>query len=92
MRAEDWFALGVRIIGVVTLLYGLGYLMDSLLFGLGYFHYPDSTPGYYVVAGLAFSVAGLVLIRGASALVSFAYPEPEEDEDPEDDNADQDDA
>jgi len=92
MRAEDWFALAVRIIGVVTLLYGLGYLMDSFLFRLSYFHFPDSTPSYYVVAGLSFSVVGLILIRGASALVRFAYPDPENDEDQEGDYPDQDDA
>ena len=92
MRAKDWFALGVRILGVVNLLYGLGSLLDALLFRLGYFHFPDSTPGYYVVTGLAFSVVGLFLIRGASALVAFAYPEPVDDDDQEDDEADQEDA
>lgn len=89
MRVEDWFALAVRVIGVVILLYGIGYLLDSSLFRLGYFNFPESSPGYYLIAGLSYVFVGMYLIRGASHLVRFAFPEKGKEED---ENADQRDA
>ena len=81
MRVEEWFALAVRVIGVLIFLYGLGYLLDSLLFRLGYFNYPESSPAYYVVAGISYGIVGLYLMRGAPQIVRFAYPvEEEQDE------------
>lgn len=85
MRAEDWFALSLRVIGAVVSIYGMGYLLDSLLFRLGYFNYPESSPNYYVVAGLSYVIVGVFLIRGAPLLVKFAYPH-DEDEHGEEDN------
>lgn len=79
MRVEEWFALAVRVIGVVIFLYGIGYLLDGSLFHLGYFNYAESSPGYYGVAGLSYVIVGLYLMRGASSIVRFAYP-PEEEE------------
>jgi len=78
MRVEEWFAIAVRVIGLLILLYGVGYLLDSLLFRLGYFNYPESSPAYYVVAGISYSVVGLYLLRGAPLIVRFAYPVDEE--------------
>ena len=88
MRAEDWFALSLRVIGAVVSVYGMGYLLDSLLFWLGYFNFPESSPNYYVVVGIAYVIAGVFLLRAAPLLVRFAYPEEEEDEDEEDDAGD----
>ena len=82
MRPEEWFALALRVLGVIEILYGLGYLLDSSLFRLGYFNYPETTPGYYVIAGIAFTVVGLYLMRGAPLIVAIAYP-PEADEESE---------
>ena len=79
MRVEAWFALAIRVIGVMILLYGVGYLLDSLLFRLGYFNYLESTPAYYVIAGLSYIFLALYLIRGAPHLVRFAYPIEEDD-------------
>lgn len=81
MRVEEWFGLAVRVIGVLILLYGAGYLMDSLLFSLGYFNFPESSPAYYVVAGISYCVVGVCLMRGASQLIRFAYPSEEEEQD-----------
>jgi len=94
MRAEEWFALAVRVVGVLIFLYGLGYLLDSFLFRLGYFNYPESSPAYYVVAGISYGVVGLYLMRGAPQIVRFAYPvEEEQDEDNRDEEeADREDA
>jgi hypothetical protein len=80
MRLEDWFALAVRVIGVLIFLYGIGHLLDSFLFRLGYFNYPESSPGYYVIAKLSYVFVGLYLIRGAPQLVRFAYPIKEDEE------------
>ena len=79
MRAEEWFALTLKVIGVIEILYGAGYLFDSSLFRLGYFNYPDTTPGYYLIAGIAYTVVGLCLIRFAPHIVDLVYP-PETDE------------
>lgn len=78
MRVEEWFGLGVRVVGVLIFLYGVGYLLDGALFSLGYFSYPESSPAYYVVAGMSYGVVGLYLMRGAPHLVRFAYPLDEE--------------
>lgn len=80
MRVEEWFALAVRIIGVVVFLYGIGYLLDGALFHLGYFKYPESSPAYYLIAGISYGCVGLYLLRGAAHIVSFAYPIEEEEE------------
>ena len=80
MQIEDWFALAVRVVGVWLLISGLGLLLDSSLFKLGYFSYLDSSPGYYLISGLAQVLAGLYLVRGAPQLVAFACPTEEEDE------------
>lgn len=80
MLVEDWFALAVRVFGVVTIISGLGVLLDSLLFKLGYFNYADSSPGYYLISGLAQIIIGLYLVRGAPHLLELAYPNSEEDE------------
>ena len=48
--------------------------LDSVLFRLGYFTYLESTPAYYVIAGVSYVFVGLYLIRGAPHIVRFAYP------------------
>lgn len=80
MEAEDWFAIALRVVGVVTLVSGLGLLLDSLLFKLGYFSYPDSSPAYYLIAGMAQIVIGIYLARGAPLLAEFAFPIEDESE------------
>lgn len=62
MKSREWFALAVRIAGLVSLLYALaGTLM---LFGGNWFY------AVRMILWLAFS---LWLIRGAPQLVRFAY-------------------
>jgi len=87
MKAQDWFALAVRIVGIALLLIpGLGTLLESLLLKLGYIILPDTYPAYYLIHGAAQVVAGLFLIRGAPSLVEFAYPTRDDDQtDTEDD-------
>lgn len=80
MSKEDWFELSLRVAGVVAFLYGLTYLMDSLLLKLGYFIYGETTPAYFLIFGLGYCVVGLYLMRGADAIVRFAFPVQVEDE------------
>jgi len=78
MRIADWFALAVRVVGIWLSISGLGSLLDSSLFKLGYFNYLESSPGYYLIYGLAQVLLGLYLVRGAPQLVEFAYPTEDE--------------
>ena len=90
MKVEDWFRLAVRSAGLVVLLYGLRDLVDHLLYRLGYFSFPETSPRYYVVMGLVQFFAGLYLLRGAPLLVRFAFPD-SRDEDGGEDDLDEDD-
>ena len=73
MIQRDWFDVGVRTVGVGTLVYGLWDLMYAVQFYAGYFQNPDMTFRFYMIAGW-FSIAiGLILIRASSILVNFAY-------------------
>lgn len=79
MKPDEWLALGARVIGLVWILIGLNSLLDALLLNLGYFQHPESTIGYYVIAGSFMLVLGLYFFRGAPLLVDFAYPAEEEE-------------
>ena len=74
MTSRDWFALAIRVFGATQLISGLVSLLDALLFWLGYFHLLDTSPRYYVVTGLFLVVIGIYFLRGAAAVVAFAYP------------------
>jgi hypothetical protein len=81
MRVEEAFMLALRIVGVIVFLNGIGYLLDGSLFRLGVFNYPESSPAYYLIAGISYGIVGLYLMRGAPHIVRFAYPAEEEEED-----------
>jgi hypothetical protein len=80
MRAQDWFALAVRVVGLMTLITGLATLLDGFLLKLGYFTHIESSPAYYTIVGVANLVGGLCLILGAPVVVGFAYPREDEDQ------------
>ncbi|MBC8028746.1 MAG: hypothetical protein H7Z16_01430 [Pyrinomonadaceae bacterium] len=80
MRVEGWFALALRIVGMVQLIAGLLTLLDSLMLKLGYFDLPGTQPSYYLIYGTVQVVVGLYLIRWAPFLVELAYPRGDEDE------------
>jgi hypothetical protein len=90
MRVEGWFALALRIVGIVLLVIpGLLTLLDSLMLKLGYFNLPDTQPSYYLIYGTVQVVVGLYLSRGAPFLVELAYPRGDEDEVGAEDEAEQ---
>ena len=64
MKAKEQFALALRIIGVLGVIYVLRTFVRDLM--------PSVV---LVVIRVVFALVGLYLIRGASFLVDFAYPE-----------------
>jgi hypothetical protein len=79
MLPHHWFDVGLRLIGIVVILYGLAYLVDSLLLRLGYYLTPDFFVGYYFIFGLAYLFVGLYLFLGSRQLVRLVYPEVDEE-------------
>jgi hypothetical protein len=78
MTPKDWFAVGIRILGVVILIYGIWDLVNAGLLHYEYWKNPDTSSGYYVIVGCATIIMGLYLAAGASHLVNFAYPDEKE--------------
>jgi hypothetical protein len=66
MNPRDAFAVGLRLIGLVSLLYLLGTSVMFLGTGL---------PWQLVVKSIVWALLSLWLLRGAPQLVRFAYPE-----------------
>jgi hypothetical protein len=66
MKSSDLFALAVRIVGLVSLLYMIGSAL--MLFGA-------SIPLFLVVKEVVWLLVSIYLLRGAPHLVRFAYPE-----------------
>jgi hypothetical protein len=66
MNPKDTFAVGVRLIGLVSLLYLLG--SSVMFFGAG-------VPWQLVVKLIVWAIISIWLLRGAPQLVRFAYPE-----------------
>ena len=73
MTQRDWFDVGVRVVGVVTLVYGFWDLVYAMLFYADYFRNPDMSFRFYLIAGWCSIALGLTLIRAASIVVNFAY-------------------
>jgi hypothetical protein len=75
MNPKDLFQVVVRAAGLIVLLYGAEYLLEALLFQLGYREVRDALlVRYYSARGVLYIIVGLVLLRGASPLVAFAFP------------------
>lgn len=73
MTQRDLFDVGVRLVGVGTIVYGLWDLMYAMLFYADYFRNPDSTFRFYLIAGWGSVAIGLILVRAGAVLVNFAY-------------------
>jgi hypothetical protein len=71
MGPQDWFALAVRVVGLMTLITGLATLLDGFLLKLGYFTHIESSPAYYLIFGVANLVGGFCLILGAPVVADL---------------------
>ena len=74
MTSREIFELAVRILGAVSLVWGIAYLVDSALFYTEYIINPDVTFRYYLIFGWVDIFISLVLIRAPWILSNFAYP------------------
>lgn len=68
MKPKDLFALAVRIVGLLSLL----YLLSTSVFFFG-----ASLPWFLIVRTIVWLVVSIWMLRGAPQLVRFAYPEGE---------------
>ena len=66
MKSSELFALAVRIVGLVSLLYMIGSAV--MLFGSG-------LSFFWVVKEVIWLLVSIYLLRGAPHVVRFAYPE-----------------
>ncbi len=64
MKAKEVFGLVLRIFGVVGLAYCIRHIVKN-----------PTDPTIILVARVVFALIALYMIRGASLLVNFAYPE-----------------
>lgn len=82
MKLRDYFELGFRLLGVYTLLWGIGYLTESAIVYTEYTRSPDLDFRYYLIYGWVNIFVGLFLVRAPWLLINFAFPEegPGEDE------------
>ena len=80
MDSKQYFALALRIIGVVVSGRGVMDIVEWFLGTLGYFTTQRTAYSYFLIIGLGYLVAGLYLVRGAALVVRFAYPESPDDE------------
>ena len=80
MKSEDWFGLGVRLLGVWQLMKAAQYLVTAMDVRLNLFQEhvnplaDDDTGAAYLFYCLAYGAIGMGLIFGAKLLTQFAYP------------------
>lgn len=75
MRPQDYFGLVLRILGLAILCVALLYLYDALAIAVGIPLPGKAGSGLtYFSMGVITLAIGLYLLRGAPALVRFAYP------------------
>ena len=64
MNSKELFALFLRIVGVLGVIYVIRRLMHE-----------ESLTAFFVVLRLIYLIIGVYLIRGAPLVLKFAYPE-----------------
>ena len=74
MKSREFFELAVRILGAVTLFWGVGYLTESALLYADYVRNPDITFRYYLIYGWINIFVSSILMRAPWILTNFAYP------------------
>ncbi len=82
MNAKDWFSVAVRVVGLVACLRGGEDFIYVFMANLGYTSSGSvtaSSPLHVItlVIGLFYFSAGLYLLRGASLLLDYAFPNKE---------------
>ena len=76
MKPSDVFGICVRVIGLLGLLTGSGYVIGGICFALwGKVEYEGFRTGQYLFYGVVFCAIGLYFMRGAPHFIRFAYPD-----------------
>ena len=76
MNAKDWFSVGVRIVGLLSFGRGLGDIINfvEIVIGIIYSSVVSGSHANTLVLGLFYLLGGLYLMRGAPAIINFAFP------------------
>ena len=73
MTREDWFDVGVRLLGIWLLIECLGELVAAAQIHFGFLRpYQSTIPAYFLHAAVELA-AGLYLLLGARSLVALVY-------------------
>lgn len=75
MKPIEYFETAVRIVGLVLILYGLGYLAEFGAVQMGYATLQRTDVTYYLLMGIGSISLGFYFMRGGSHFVRFAYSE-----------------
>ena len=83
MKARDLFGIIVRVLGLLSIGYGLQCVLSWVFMTLKH-DSPTQVRWWgaidYLIIGLVYTPLGLFLLRGASRVVNFAYPEDRNEE------------
>jgi hypothetical protein len=72
------FGVVVRTIGLLSIMYGLWWALYGFLAAFGAVRIEDPLSDYAIAGAISF-IAGAFLMRGASLIVSIAYPDNDND-------------
>jgi hypothetical protein len=73
MKAQDWFGVAVRTLGLWKLLTALGYGLGYVGEVNGWLENSGTNPHYYHLWTIANLACGLALLLGADLIVRIAY-------------------
>jgi hypothetical protein len=74
MKPSDVFALVVRVFGLALTLYSLWSVVTNIAFSLSVEGSGGGGMGWFVLSAILSLAVGIYLLRGASHLVRFSYP------------------
>lgn len=75
MQPHQSFGVAIRVIGVLTSVASLLWLLSAIIVFFAPTYRANVTPAWhYLLAGVIALVIGLYLLRGARHVVAFAYP------------------
>jgi hypothetical protein len=84
MKPKQAFGLAVRVIGLMVILVAVLYFVSAFVVLIDPTCRPNLSPSWqYFAAGVGNFLIGLYLLRGASHVVNFAYPDEDSESKPD---------
>ena len=74
MTPRGIFQIVIATAGLVSLYFGLFYLIDGLLISFGLSELQHTRPGFYVLRGMSGILIGLLAMKLNSSLANLAFP------------------